>query len=227
MKISGLQKLSLVDFDGHISATIFTAGCNFLCPFCHNSGLVYNLEENIEVSDVIEYLNKRKNMLDSVCISGGEPTLNKDLPQFISNIKNLGYKVKLDTNGTNLEMIQYLVENKLVDYIAMDIKNSIDKYQITTNCTVDTNKIRSTIKYIMNCNIDYEFRTTLVQEYHDLEDIKKIGKLIHKANKYFLQHFVDNGNCIGDNLHAVNKETAENYLKEIKKYVPNSNLRGY
>lgn len=227
MKISGLQKLSLVDFDGHISATIFTAGCNFLCPFCHNSGLVYNLEENIEESDVIEYLNKRKNMLDSVCISGGEPTLNKDLPQFISNIKNLGYKVKLDTNGTNLEMIQYLVENKLVDYIAMDIKNSIDKYQITTNCTVDTNKIRSTIKYIMNSNIDYEFRTTLVQEYHDLEDIKKIGKLIHKANKYFLQHFVDNGNCIGDNLHAVNKETAEIYLKEIKKYVPNSNLRGY
>ena len=227
MKISGLQKLSLVDFDGHISATIFTAGCNFLCPFCHNSGLVYNLEENIEVSDVIEYLNKRKNMLDSVCISGGERTLNKDLPQCMSNIKNLGYKVKLDTNGTNLEMIQYLVENKLVDYIAMDIKNSIDKYQITTNCPVDTNKIRSTIKYIMNSNIDYEFRTTLVQEYHDLEDIKKIGKLIHKANKYFLQHFVDNGNCIGDNLHAVNKETAEIYLKEIKKYVPNSNLRGY
>ena len=130
MKIAGIQKLSLVDFDGHISSTIFTSGCNFACAFCHNSSLIPNSNDLLKIDDVLNFLNKRKNMLDSVCITGGEPTLHKDLPEFISKIKEMGYLVKLDTNGTNPEMIQYLVENKLIDYIAMDIKNIPEKYTV-------------------------------------------------------------------------------------------------
>ena len=161
MKISGLQKVSLVDYDGQISATIFTSGCNFACPFCHNSGLVKGIEPEIPTGEILEYLTKRKNVLTAVCISGGEPTLHKDLPELIAKIKSLGYLVKLDTNGTNLSMLKYLVDNQLIDYIAMDIKNSLDNYNNTTGTDKDFN-IKETIDYIMSCGIDYEFRTTLL-----------------------------------------------------------------
>jgi pyruvate formate lyase activating enzyme len=227
MKISGLQKLSLVDFDGHLCATIFTYGCNFKCPFCHNSSLVISHSDEILEKDIFDFLEKRKKQLDSVCISGGEPTLHNDLPQFIKKIKDLGFLVKLDTNGTNLEMLKYLIENKLVDYIAMDIKNSIENYSLTTNCNINTDNIEKTIKYIMTCGIDYEFRTTLVSEFHTIEDIKKISKLIKGAKKYYLQKFVDNDNCISSNLHEINKATALEFKEILIKNIPNTNLRGY
>ena len=196
MIISGFQKLSLVDFDGHISATIFVSGCNFACPFCHNAGLVNGSEPQISESEVLEYLSKRFGLLDGVCVSGGEPTLYPDLPKFISKLKSIGYLVKLDTNGTNPEMVKYLVENKLVDYIAMDIKNSEDNYNKTIGKDYDFGKIKTTIEYIINCGVDYEFRTTLVKSLHTFEDIQKIEKLIACAKKYYLQKFVDSGNCI-------------------------------
>ena len=145
MKIAGIQKLSLVDFDGHISSTIFTSGCNFACTFCHNSSLIPNSNDLINECDILNYLQKRKNMLDSVCITGGEPTLHKDLPEFISKIKEMGYLVKLDTNGTNPEMVKYLVENELIDYIAMDIKNIIDKYTPIIGLQTNENNITKTI----------------------------------------------------------------------------------
>lgn len=227
MKISGLQKLSLVDFDGHLCATIFTSGCNFKCPFCHNSSLVINPSNEISEKDVLEFLDKRRKQLDSVCISGGEPTLHKDLPNFIKKIKDLGFLVKLDTNGTNLEMLEYLIENKLIDYVAMDIKNSIENYSLTTNCNINTDNIERTIKYIMSCGIDYEFRTTLVNEFHTLEDIKRISKLIKGAKKYYLQKFVDNDNCISSDLHEINKTIALEFKELLTKNIPNTNLRGY
>jgi len=227
MKISGLQKLSLVDFDGHIGCTIFLSGCNFACPFCHNSRLVKNIEPEIPEEEVMEYLVKRKNMLDSVTISGGEPTLYPDLPEFIGKIKKLGYLVKLDTNGTNPQMIENLFNQKLIDYVAMDIKNSYKKYNLTCGKIIDIDKIKQSIKYIMSSGIDYEFRTTLVDNHHEKDDIKEIGKMIKNAKKYYLQKFEDSGECIEDNLQAISKATALEFKEILEKNIKNVMLRGY
>ena len=226
MKISGLQKVSLVDYDGQIATTIFTSGCNFACPFCHNSGLVKGTEPEIPTSEILEYLNKRKNVLTAVCISGGEPTLHRDLPDFIAKIKELGYLVKLDTNGTNLDMLKFLVENKLIDYVAMDIKNSLDNYSKTIGIDNKTN-IKDTINYLMNCGIDYEFRTTIIKNYHTENDIQKIAQTISGANKYFLQKFVDNDNCLMQGLEEIDHSTANKFLNVCLKQIPNTKLRGY
>lgn len=227
MKILGLQKLSLVDWDGHITCTVFTGHCNFACPFCHNSSLVNGEENEITENEVFEYLEKRKNMLDSVCVSGGEPTLYSDLPDFIKKIKKMGYKVKLDTNGTNLDMIKKLVNENLIDYIAMDIKNSIEKYSLTAGRDCDHDTIIKSINYIMNCGIDYEFRTTLIDEFHKEEDIIKIAQILKGAKKYYLQKFVDSGSCIQDGLHAVNKNKANDFVKHLSNHVDAVYLRGY
>lgn len=227
MKISGIQKLSLVDYDGHIGATIFVSGCNFACPFCHNAGLVAGTESQIDSNDILEYLQKRFGLLEAVIISGGEPTLYPDLPKFIEQIKKMGYLVKLDSNGTNPEMIKYLYENHLIDYIAMDIKNSFEKYPTITNKNCDIKKIKQSIKYIMSCGIDYEFRTTLVAEFFDENDIKKIGKNIAHAKRYYLQKFEDSGNCISQGLHAISKAQALEFQKTLVKTIPNTKLRGY
>lgn len=226
MKICGIQKVSLVDFNGHICTTLFTSGCNFACPFCHNAGLVKGLENAIPNEDILEYLEKRKHVIDSVCISGGEPTLHHDLPQFIQTIKEMGYLVKLDTNGTNLEMLKYLVENHLIDYIAMDIKNSLQKY----NLTIDrgyTLKIQDTIEYVKNCGLPYEFRTTLVKEFHDENDIYNIATMLEGANLYYLQKFEDSGNCLQSGLHPVDKEDALHFQDILHKTIKNTHLRGY
>jgi len=226
MKIGGLQKVSLVDYDGQIATTIFTSGCNFLCPFCHNGGLVHNTEPEIPVVEILDYLNKRKNVLTAVCISGGEPTLHKDLPQFITQIKELGYLIKLDTNGTNLPMLKYLVENKLIDYVAMDIKNSFKKYSETIGLQKNYN-LKNTIDFIMSCGIDYEFRTTLIKHYHTVDDIVEIAKTINGANKYYLQKFVDNDNCLKKGLQEIDKLTAQKMQDLSTQYVKNTYLRGY
>ena len=227
MKISGLQKLSLVDFDGHMAATIFVSGCNFACPFCHNSRLVNGQEEIIPRSEVIEYLEKRKNMLDAVCISGGEPTLYKDLPDLVREIKSMGDLIKLDTNGTNPAMIRELYQENLIDYIAMDIKNSYEKYPITAGKCIDLDNIKKSIKYIMSCGIDYEFRTTLIREFHNFEDIKDIATMIKSAPKYFLQKFEDSGECIESGLNPIPKDEVLEYQKYLEKHIKNVNLRGY
>ena len=226
MKICGLQKVSFVDYNEHICATLFTGGCNFACPFCHNAGLVNNTENIIEEQDLLDYLESRKNLLDSVCISGGEPTLHPDLPEFISKIKKLGFKVKLDTNGTNINMLRRLVDNNLIDYIAMDIKNSLNKYSHTIGNQLQFN-IKEVIEYIMNCGIDYEFRTTLVNEFHSHTDISYIAEMLKGAKRYYLQKFVDSGNCLSSGLTHIDKAVAEEFLVIAKKQIPNSYLRGY
>lgn len=227
-KFVGIEKLSLVDYEGKLACTLFTKGCNFKCVFCHNSSLVfdYNLNE-IDDEVVFDYLKKRKNQLDAVVITGGEPTLMPTLKDKIIKIKHLGYLVKLDTNGTNPDVIKELHEQNLIDYIAMDIKSSLIKYPLITDTKVDCENIKESINYIINNFKDYEFRITLIDEFHDFEDIKQIAKLINGADKLYLQCFIDNGNCIKKGLNKVDIEKVLNYKKYLEKYVKKVELRNY
>jgi pyruvate formate lyase activating enzyme len=194
MKIGGLQKLTLIDYPGQVACTVFLAGCNFRCPWCYSAELVLpeKIENQAEVQekDFFTFLKRRKSILDGVVICGGEPTTNPSLPEFIRKIKDLGFSVKLDTNGSNPEMVSSLLQEKLIDYIAMDIKNSFEKYKETTGVDIDTEKIKKSIETIKNSGIKYEFRTTVVPGIHEEEDIEKIGEAIKGAEKYFLQNFL-------------------------------------
>jgi len=183
MIIQGLEKMSLVDYDGFVSATVFTGGCNFRCPFCHNSSLVLDSANLpvLSVEEVLSYLKKRKGLLDGVCVSGGEPTLNKDLPDFIRNLKDIGYSVKLDTNGTNPDMIKLLFEQNLIDYVAMDIKNSQSDYaEIIGFSNYNLQNVIKSVDFLMNSGINYEFRTTLIKEFHSKQNIIDISKWIRR-----------------------------------------------
>lgn len=230
MNICGFEKFSLVDYDNYVTCTVFTKGCNFVCPFCHNSSLVLKdkFAENIPEEDVFSYLQKRKGMVDAVCVSGGEPTLQPDLKDFIKKVKSMGFRVKLDSNGTKPELLKELIDEKLVDYVAMDIKNSLGKYAQTVGLnTINLNPITKSIELLKNSGIDYEFRTTLIKEYHTQSDIEQIAELIKGAKNYALQKFVDNGECITHNLTEVDKETVDSYVEIVKPFVQNVKVRGY
>lgn len=227
MKISGLQKLTLLDFPDVVSCIVFTKGCNLRCPFCHNSSLVIDskLTPEIDEEEVFSYLNKRKNILDGVVISGGEPLLQSDIKDFIVRIKTLGYKVKLDTNGVNSKLLSELIDEKLVDYVAMDIKNTFDKYDMTTgksNSRIDN--IKESIRILKKEKVPYEFRTTIVKDFHNIEDIKKILKYIN-GSKYFIQNFVDNENTIKKGLTGFTKDELININNELKKDFTNFKIR--
>lgn len=227
-KFVGIEKLSLVDYEGKLACTLFTSGCNFRCVFCHNSSLALNNNNNIiEDDEIFDYLSKRKKQLDAVVITGGEPTLMQGLEQKLLKIKQLGYLIKLDTNGTNPDIIKKLVNNKLIDYIAMDIKIGFSKYNLITDVKVNIEKVKESIEYIMNSGIDYEFRTTLVNEYHTLDDIKEMSLQLKGAKKLYLQCFIDNGNCIKNNLTKVNKEDALIYKQYLEQYIDIVKLRNY
>lgn len=230
MKIHGLEKMSLVDYDGKVSATVFTGNCNFRCGFCHNSSLVLssnNLPE-IPQEEIFDYLKKRKGLLDGVCVSGGEPTLNKDLPSFIEKIKDLGYSVKLDTNGTNPDMVKTLNESGLVDYFAMDIKNDLESYaEIIGISNFDTKNVAKTVEYFLSGKAKYEFRTTLIAQFHKQDNILKIANWIKGADKYFLQKFKNSENCIESHLSAVDEKTALSFKQLLTEYIANTSLRGY
>lgn len=231
MKILGMEKMSLVDYDGLVATTIFTGGCNFKCPFCHNALLVedYKNLPIINEEEVLDYLKKRQGVVDGVCISGGEPTLYSDLPVFMEKVKKLGYKVKLDTNGTNPELVKSLHQNGLCDYFAMDIKNDFDSYsKIVGVDNFDTKKVRQTADYFLSGNADYEFRTTLINEFHKAENIKNIAMQIKGANKYFLQKFKDSGNCLNAvNLSPVPDQTVLEFVKILTPFVKMVATRGY
>ena len=228
--ICGFNKLTMVDFDGKMSATIFLGACNFRCPFCHNSSLVLDPNDNDKVSfnEIYDYLKLRRGILEAVCITGGEPTLYPDLKEMIVKIKELGYLVKLDTNGTNPGIVKELYKEGLIDYVAMDIKNSYSKYPITTGKkSIDNDPLKESIEFLISSGIDYEFRTTLVKELHTLSDIKDIALMIKGAKKYYLQQFIDNGGCIVSGLHKVDIEEAKLFQNELKKTIPCVLLRGY
>ena len=227
----GMEKMSLVDFDGYVSATLFTGGCNFSCPFCHNAPLVrgFNDLPYLTEKEVFDYLEKRKGILDGVCITGGEPTLHPDLPILMEKIKNLDYKVKLDTNGTNPELVKAIDENGLCDYFAMDIKNDKESYaKIIGFDSYDTKKVEQTVEYFLSKKTNYEFRTTLIREFHKKQNIVKISEWIKGANKYFLQKFKLGDNCLAaDNLSHVDNQTTLEYLEIIRKNIPSVATRGY
>lgn len=230
MKIFGIEKMSLVDYDGKVATTIFTGNCNFKCGFCHNSTLVLDFDNlpSYTEDEVFNYLKKRQGLIDGICISGGEPTLYKDLPFFIEKIKDLGYSIKLDTNGTNPDMVKSLHNNGLCDYFAMDIKNNKEDYaNIIGFEKYDTTKIEKTVEYFLTADVDYEFRTTIINEYHKKENILKIRDWIKGANKYFLQKFRKSNTCISRNLSGVDNSIAIEFQEILRKSIPNTYLRGY
>lgn len=192
MLIGGFQKTSLLDYPEKIGAIVFTQGCNFRCPYCHNPELLKadGNTPNVSVSSVLDFLKTRRGKLDGVVITGGEPCLHVDLPEFIKEIKKLGFLVKLDTNGSYPGMLERLTEENLLDYIAMDIKAPLNRYKYISGIDIDINKIKMSIKHIMNCGTDYEFRTTVLKRLLSIEDFEKIGNEIHGAKRYYLQKFV-------------------------------------
>lgn len=230
MKISGWEKLSLVDFDDYVCTTIFCANCNMRCPFCHNAFLVLGAfsAPSIPYEEVKAYLNKRKGILEGVCISGGEPTLSSDLLSILSDIKGLGYKTKLDTNGYMPEVIKAAIDSKLVDYFAMDIKNSPSLYGKTAGIeNLDVDRIRESAKLIIDSGLEYEFRTTIIKEFHDERSIEEAAMMISGAKKYFLQMYIDRDGCIEHGFHAFSKEEAERLRKAASKHVEAAYLRNY
>ena len=225
MNIAGVQKVTLLDYPGKVACEIFTQGCNFECPFCQNSSLIpiTNTGEFSE-EEIFEYLNLRKNILDGVVITGGEPTVQKDLKGFIKKIKDLGLLVKLDTNGGNPKVLQELIDEKLVDYVAMDIKNIFNKYNITAGKKINLDNIKKSIEILKASKIDYEFRTTIIKEMHSLDDIISICKLVGDA-KYYLQNFEDSENVLNHSLHGFSREELLFIDKYLKDVFPNVEIR--
>ena len=218
MLIKGLQKVTLLDYPGQVACTIFTGGCNMRCPFCQNASLVIHIdEERLEEEEFFSFLKSRIGKLDAVCISGGEPCLQKDLKEFIQKIKEMGFLVKLDTNGCFPEMLSSLLQNHLLDYVAMDIKNQKEKYDLTSGIHADLDKIEESIHLLQNSGIPHEFRTTVVLEFHEPSDIVKIAQWVNPS-KLYLQQFRDSEDVIQDGLHAYSEEEMqklkENALKE-------------
>lgn len=243
MKINGLQKLTLLDFPGEIACTIFTGGCNMRCPFCHNGALAEGRGDlNISVDELLAFLDSRAGRLGGVCISGGEPTLHPDLPDLIREIKKRGFRVKLDTNGTNPHMLSSLIEENLIDYVAMDIKNSPERYAET--CGIDAqerqaakkvacpdeepdilSKIRRSADILMSGRVDFEFRTTLARELHSEDDIISIGRWLSGGEKYFLQTYRDEGDLLVGGFTPFTREETEGLLALLRRYIPQAEIR--
>lgn len=231
MIIQGLQKTTLLDFPGKVACTVFTGGCNFRCPFCHNASLVTHIETNniISEEEIFSYLSRRKGILDGVGITGGEPLLQKDIAEFCRKIHALGLLVKLDTNGSFPDRLRALLEEGLVDYIAMDIKNCKEAYAETCglrDMSAELPKIEESIHMIMTSGIPYEFRTTVVRELHSKERLVALAKEISGAERFFLQTFTDSGDLIGEGLSAYSAAEMEEILTLIKPYLPAAELRG-
>lgn len=229
MVIQGLQKLTLLDYPGKVACTIFTAGCNFRCPFCHNASLVVDTYKNEDITqeEVSAFLKKRMGVLDGVCVTGGEPLIQSDIEPFLRQIKEMGYAVKLDTNGSFPDKLKRLVEEKLVDYVAMDIKNSQESYGKTIGIRdYDIRNIHRSVQYLLSDAVPYEFRTTVVLEFHQRSDFESIGRWIRGAQRYYLQQFVDSGDLIQEGLHGYNREIMEQALEVVEKYVQTAEIRG-
>jgi pyruvate formate lyase activating enzyme len=228
MQIFGLQKTTLLDYPGKLASIIFTGGCNMNCPFCHNSELI-TLPKNGKISEeeVFSHLRKRRSTLEGVVITGGECTLQKDLKDFCKKVKDLGYLIKVDTNGTNPAVIASLVSMGLIDYVAMDIKNTKEKYATTCGWdSVDLNKIQESIDYLMENHVDYEFRTTVIPEYHTPEDMKKIGAWIKGAKALYLQSFKQSDAVFDKTLTEPTKETLLSYQRILLSYINHVEIRG-
>ena len=229
MIVCGFQKLTLLDFPGRVAATVFTGGCNLRCPFCHNATLVTDTKETpiLATDEVLAYLKKRQGILDGVCVTGGEPTLQVDLPDFLRRLKEMSYAVKLDTNGTSPEVLRRLLSERLVDYVAMDIKNCRERYGITAGkIPFDIAPIEESVRLLMSGSVPYEFRTTTVRGIHTAADFRAIGAWIAGAERYYLQGFVDSGSLIGGGFEAFTPDEMKQFLAIAREYVPSAQLRG-
>lgn len=226
--IGGFQKSSLIDYPGKISAIIFTQGCNFRCPYCHNPELIeMSGATALAVAPILDFLKQRKDKLDAVVITGGEPTLHKDLPEFIKPIKQLGFCIKLDTNGTNPDMLQKLIDDNLVDYVAMDIKAPIEKYKEITCTKVNNDNILRSIEILKSSNVGYEFRTTVVKSQLSIKDFEKIGQMVSGAPLYYLQRFLPTKTLDNSFLDqkTYSDEEFSQIIKNLHKYVEKVELR--
>lgn len=229
MKIAGLQKTSLLDYPDKLCCTVFTDGCNLRCPFCHNASLVLTPRTNPLVSEqeIFAFLERRKGLLDGVCITGGEPLLQSGIKEFIRTIKKMGFLIKLDTNGTFPERLGELLEEGLLDMVAMDIKNSLEHYGKTVGIEhFNTEDVEKSVEYLLKGTVAYEFRTTVVKEFHTREDFISIGKWISGCNKYFLQAFQKSSDIISPNLHAYEKNEMHEFQRILSKYSTKVELRG-
>ena len=228
MLIKGFQRTTLLDFPQKVACTVFTGGCNFRCPFCHNASLVTEMKdaERISEDEVFSYINKRKGILDGVCITGGEPTLQPDLADFCRKIHEAGLLVKLDTNGAYPDRLVALLREGLLDYVAMDIKNSKEEYARTCGLSEFPQGVEESMELLRTSGIPYEFRTTVVRELHTPESITDLAQWIAGAPRYYLQAFTDSGSLIGEGLSAYSAEEMETLLERVLPYVPTAKLRG-
>ena len=229
MKIHGLQKLTLLDYPGKVACTVFLAGCNLRCPFCHNSELLdaHTAEPVMDDAALLDFLKKRQGMLDGVAFTGGEPLLRPDLPELLRAVHALGYPVKLDTNGTLPEALERVITDGLVDYVAMDVKNSPERYAETCGLeTMDLSPVYASIELLLNRPTDYEFRTTVMKELHDDAAIAAIGPMIAGAKRYFLQPFKDRDTVMYSGFHAPDGETLRRWAALVKPYADTVEIRG-
>ena len=228
MKIQGLQKMTLLDFPGKVACTVFLGGCDFRCPFCHNGELLDgSAPALLDDRELLRFLQGRRGLLDGVAITGGEPLLRKDLPDLLRAVRDLGFAVKVDTNGNHPTALEGLLREGLADYIAMDIKNSPEKYALTVGLSsLDLAPIRRSVELLMNNSVPYEFRTTVVDELHSADDFEAMGQWISGARAYFLQPFTDRDSVPFAGLHAPTKENLEKYASIAKVYVPYTSIRG-
>lgn len=229
MSIHGLNKLTLLDFPGKVAATIFLGNCNFRCPFCHNRDLVLDPESQpvIYAEEILAFLKKRQGILDGVCITGGEPTLYSGLESLIRQIRDLGFAVKLDTNGYRPAIVKDLVSKNLLDMVAMDIKSSPEGYPQATGIRhLDTDPIRETARFLMEGHVPYEFRTTVVKELHSQSTFEAIGQWISGCSAYYLQAYKDSDTVIHRGFHSNTKEELEEYRQLLLKTIPVVGIRG-
>ena len=227
MDISGIQKMTLLDFPGKCACTVFLAGCNLRCPFCHNASLVLaKPEPAMAEGEFFAFLKKRRGLLDGVCVTGGEPTLRPGLPEFIWKIRQLGYLVKLDTNGSNPEMLRQLLEEKLLDYVAMDIKSCPERYSETCGGIDILSAVEESLSILRESSVEYELRTTCVKPFHDTEAMEAIGKWLSGTQNYYLQAFVDSGDLVGSGVSGFTKEEMEALRQAVLPHIPSTRIRG-
>lgn len=227
MEINGLMKLTTLDFPKRVACTVFTGGCNMRCPFCHNASLVKNNADIIPKEEFFKFLSNRKGLLDGVAVTGGEPLLQPGIEDFLKEIKDMGFLVKLDTNGTFPEKLKHIVNSGLCDYVAMDIKNSPEKYAVTCGIDgFDIKNITESKNFLIDGNTEYEFRTTVVAEYHTVDSIRKAAAFISGAKNYYLQSFKDSGDILKPGLSAHDKSILEDMRTAALEYVCNCELRG-
>ncbi len=229
MNIYGLQKLTLLDYPGKIACTVFTGGCNFRCPFCHNASLVLDPASagKIEMEEFFSFLEKRKGVLDGVCITGGEPLLHDSIAEWIIKIREKGFAVKLDTNGSFPDKLKALVREGLLDYVAMDIKNSKAKYAETIGIpNFDLSGVEESVRFLLTDAVPYEFRTTVTREFHTKESLLEAARWIAGCKRYFLQSFSDSGDLLSAHVTGYTKKEMENLLDDVRTVIPEAELRG-